>query len=384
MMVQQGVKTTKQLLIVIAVFFVICTFAFYFTFSEQPTNVLINEPPPEPQCQCNFTGTVYDFCYHLPPKPRVVGRRFDCANAVHLQNFGLLTAEYALNLKKDAFPEPVFVTAMSDNHFKEGLTLIASIRKLWPQRKILIYDLGLLPHSIEELQEKCLLEIRTFPFDIFPSYVKDLYQFRWKPLIIAMTLKEFGAVWYMDTSIRWKKDRLDLVHDEIRCRRDHDWPESRNYLKNPNVTTCGKSAYLLQLSSQHGVFPTTNPGVYEYIPTILRYLKQRSSENHDAGFAFVVRTKDAIKILKWYVLCALEKDCMAPPGAQLYCNFGEDRWDHYAGCHRYDQSVINLLLANAYGYNAKNYVSCLGFEGAIVNRTASDSLKAEDFLCESR
>ncbi|VDO31269.1 unnamed protein product [Haemonchus placei] len=383
MMAQQGVKKTKQLLIVTTVLFVICTFAFYFTFSEQPRNVPINETPPEPQCQCNFAGTIYDFCYHLPPKPRVVGKRFDCANAVHLENLGLLSAEYALNLKKDAFPEPVFVTAMSDNHFREGLTL-----------------------------EKCLLEIRVFPFDIFPSYVKDLYQFRWKPLIIAkssqqssrvdvgkvplderkvrvtnrlqrddsdlrefMTLKEFGAVWYMDTSIRWKKDRLDLVHDEIR---------SRNFLKNPNVTTCGKSAYLLQLSSSHGVFPTTNPGVYEYIPTILRYLKQRSSENHDAGFAFVVRTKDAIKILKWYVLCALEKDCMAPPGAQLYCNFGEDRWDHYAGCHRYDQSVINLLLANAYGYNAKNYVSCLGFEGAIVNRSASNSLKAEDFLCDSR
>ncbi|VDO43045.1 unnamed protein product [Haemonchus placei] len=185
----------------------------------------------QPQCQCNLSGTIYDFCYHLPPKPHVIGRRFDCANAAHLKYLGLLSAEYALHVKKDEFPEHVFVTAMSDNHFKEGLTLIANIRELWPQRKNLVYDLGLPPKYVKELQ---------------------------------MTLKEFGAVWYMDTSIRRRKDRLDQVYDEIRCRRDHDWPE-------------------------------------------------------------------------------------------------------------YDQSVINFLLANAYGYNAKNYVSCLGFEGAIVNRTASDS-----------
>ncbi|PIO61483.1 hypothetical protein TELCIR_16993, partial [Teladorsagia circumcincta] len=227
----------------------------------------------------------------------------------------LLPAENILDMKNDEFPEPVFVTAMSDNHSKEGLTLIANIRKLWPQRKILIYDLGLSSRSLKELEVKCLLEIRKFPFANFPSYVKNLGEFRWKPLIIAMTLKEFGAVWYMDTSIRWKKDRLNLVYDEIRCRKDHSWPES------VNIT---------------------------------------------------------------YVLCALEKNCMAPPGAQLSCRFGENRFNHYAGCHRYDQSVINLLLANSYGYNAKNYVSCLGAEGATVNRTASNSLTANDFLCDLR
>ncbi|KAK6036294.1 hypothetical protein COOONC_26201, partial [Cooperia oncophora] len=176
------------------------------------------------------------------------------------------------------------------------------------------------------LKAKCLVEIRKFPFDDYPPYVKSLGEFRWKPLIIAMTLKEFGAVWYMDTSVRWKKDRLDLVYDEIRCR--------ETFWRSRNVTECGKSAYLLQSSSNHGVFPTTDPGVYEYIPTLLPHLKQKSCENHDAGFAFVVRTKDAINILKWYVLCALEKDCMAPPGAQLICRFGENRWEHYAKCHR--------------------------------------------------
>ncbi|KAK6047556.1 hypothetical protein COOONC_14939 [Cooperia oncophora] len=115
-----------------------------------------------------------------------MGRRFDCANALHLKNLDLLSAKHALDVKRDAFPEPMFVTAMSENHFKEGLTLIANIRKLWPQRKILVYDLGINPQSIKELEAKCLVEIRKFPFDDYPPYVKSLGEFRWKPLIIAV------------------------------------------------------------------------------------------------------------------------------------------------------------------------------------------------------
>ncbi|VDO18437.1 unnamed protein product [Heligmosomoides polygyrus] len=69
------------------------------------------------------------------------------------------------------------------------------------------------------------------------------------------------------------------------------------------------------------------PGVYEYIPTLLRYLKQRSMVNVN-----VCRNKS---FRLRYVLCALEKDCMAPPGARLACRFGDDRFAHYAESRRY-------------------------------------------------
>nr|CDJ83411.1 Protein of unknown function DUF1647 domain containing protein [Haemonchus contortus] len=162
------------------------------------------------------------------------------------------------------------------------------------------------PGKTIEFKGKCFVELRDFPFSNYPPYVKRLSHYRWKPLIIAMALKDFGAVWYMDTSVRWKKDRLSKVYDEIRCRKDHPWSK--------------------------------------------------------------------------YVLCALEQTCMAPPKSELRCSF-KDPFTIYAGCHRYDQSVINLLLANSYGYNSKNYVSNLGAEGASISRTFSKSLKPEDFSC---
>ncbi|KAK6058120.1 hypothetical protein COOONC_04316, partial [Cooperia oncophora] len=185
----------------------------------------LSPEPVEPPCQCELNGVAYNFCYQLPAEPKIHGRKFSCSYAQHLDKLGLLSTDTALDAKRDEFPEPMFVTAMSENHYREGLTLIANIRKLWPQRKIIIYNLGLGSKAIKELEEKCLVELRDFPFSTYPPYVKDLDQYRWKPLTIAMTVKEFGAVWYMDTSIRWKKDRLSEVYDEIRCRKDHYWSE---------------------------------------------------------------------------------------------------------------------------------------------------------------
>uniref|UniRef100_A0A7I4YNZ1 Glycoprotein 3-alpha-L-fucosyltransferase A-like n=1 Tax=Haemonchus contortus TaxID=6289 RepID=A0A7I4YNZ1_HAECO len=332
------------------------------------------------QCQCKLDGDVVDFCYHLPPDPKIRGRRFNCTYIEHLENLDLLSNKTALSVESNEFPVPMFVTAMSDNHYKEGLTLIANIRKLWPQKKIVVFNLGLNQDATRELKGKCFVELRDFPFSNYPPYVKRLSHYRWKPLIIAMALKDFGAVWYMDTSVRCKKDRLSQVYDEIRCRKDHPWSNSRNYFKDSNVTVCGKSAYLLHSSSGHGIFPTTNPGVYDYIPTLFPYLKQNTCVNHDAGFAFIVRSADSMNILKWYVLCALEQTCMAPPKSELKCSF-KDPFTIYAGCHRNDQSVINLLLANSYEYNSKYYVSNLGAEGASISRTFSKSLKPEDFSC---
>ncbi|EYC27043.1 hypothetical protein Y032_0009g486 [Ancylostoma ceylanicum] len=335
----------------------------------------------ETECQCALNGEQYDFCYRLPPEAHVKGRRFDCEHTHSLERLDLLSDKNVLNFEHQALPEPPFVTAMTDNHFKEGLTLIANIRQIFPRKKIYVYDLGLQTPSLNQLKDMCELEVRRFPFDDYPPYVKNIGEYRWKPLIIAETLNEFGAVWYMDTSVRWKKDKLDEVHSQVTCQTDHPRREDNTLLNNSSIL-CKKSGYLLHSSSGHGVFPTTHPGVYTYIPTDVEMLKKKS-ENHDAGFVFVAKTIESIKILKWYVLCALEKNCMAPSGARLRCQFGSDRNTQYANCHRYDQSVINLLLSNAYGYNARNYVSSLGSDGAVIDRAADTKLTKKDFLCNA-
>ena len=59
--------------------------------------------------------------------------------------------------------------------------------------------------------------------------------------------------------------------------------------------------------------------------------------------------------IRWWFLCALERDCIAPT-SDLYCNFKRG-FHRYVRCHRYDQSSLNILLANYFDYDETRYVS---------------------------
>ncbi|WKY04687.1 hypothetical protein Q1695_005587 [Nippostrongylus brasiliensis] len=118
--------------------------------------------------------------------------------------------------------------------------------------------------------------------------------------------------------------------------------------------------------------------LYEYFPTDMKKLK--TTWEFGATMIYAVKTEDSINLMAWLVLCALEKDCMAPPGAQLKCKFG-DSLTSYAYCHRYDQAVLNLLLANAYGFDIGRYVGGPTYSDVGFHRTPSDTLKPENFSC---
>ncbi len=55
------------------------------------------------------------------------------------------------------------------------------------------------------------------------------------------------------------------------------------------------------------------------------------------------------------VLCSLEKDCMAPEGIFVNCQFGKNTCDVFANCHRFDQSALNVLLLNRWDYERTSY-----------------------------
>ncbi|VDL64327.1 unnamed protein product [Nippostrongylus brasiliensis] len=105
----------------------------------------------------------------------------------------------------------------------------------------------------------------------------------------------------MDTSVRWKRDRLDFVHNQTRqCKKDKERKSEviRNSTGIPTEDgTCKKSSILLSVYSHHGVFSTMHPDVYMFIPTrIERLLK---THGYGAPMMYVVRTNVSIGILKW-------------------------------------------------------------------------------------
>ncbi|CAJ0592907.1 unnamed protein product [Cylicocyclus nassatus] len=303
-------------------------------------------------CQCvDADGNTYDFCYHLPEDRSIRARRFFCKHLPIIKKFGLLDT-YKLPLTWKPSP-PVFVTAFSENHQNESLNLIKSVAQHFINQRMIVYDLGNV--DLDLFKEWKFLEFRKFNFDEYPAYVKSLREFRWKPLIIAETLLEFGAIWYMDSSVVFKKGDLNHVYELVKCREtvkerppllsseERDERENRTPLESDwdipqyreNLAECRKAACLLHKYTGYGIYPATSPIIYEYFPTNKEEIKKPKAKMYDANLIFVAQTKDTVEqILKWLVLCALEEGCMAGMGGETsFCDF-KNFFSHEPTCHR--------------------------------------------------
>ncbi|ELU00683.1 hypothetical protein CAPTEDRAFT_125666 [Capitella teleta] len=80
-----------------------------------------------------------------------------------------------------------------------------------------------------------------------------------------------------------------------------------------------------------------------------------------AGVLFIRNTPRIYwGIMYWWFLCALEEDCIAPKNAQLECliseEAGKERPGTYHHCHRFDQSALNVLLANYFQFDRSKYL----------------------------
>ena len=68
-------------------------------------------------------------------------------------------------------------------------------------------------------------------------------------------------------------------------------------------------------------------------------------------------------MFKWWYLCALERDCIAS-NAALHCSFSGR--DEYGNCHRFDQSALNILLANYFEDDHPAYMFYSAVRGGPV------------------
>ena len=137
---------------------------------------------------------------------------------------------------------------------------------------------------------------------------------------------------------------------------------------------------VLQSSTGHSTFAATHKTMYEYLPTDISKMKQ--NEQWEATL-FIYKTREIVHhVLKWFVLCSLDEQCIAPIRERA-CSFHpvwEERNYHFADCHRFDQSAINILLNNQFRFdNWFFYVenSCLrvirGYTNSAKVQTCSRS-----------
>ena len=246
---------------------------------------------------------------------------------------------------KDMYQHLIIVTALSDNHVSESQDMFSTVRNCFPEKKILVYDLGLNQANRRKLTQKGNIEIRPFPFKEYSNvtYLKDLYCYGWKPIIAYKVSLEYDVILYGDSSLRMKSCNIT--------------PALEHLLKFPILSGHPVS---------HKAIEFTHDGMIKY----LKFPKTRT-EMADIGtysgglWLLLVNSESQKKIIEPWLDCALHKECMAPAGSKRGpCGFNQTHDGRYIGCHRYDQSALNLILAREYGLD---YFS-RGADGTISSK----------------
>ena len=103
----------------------------------------------------------------------------------------------------------------------------------------------------------------------------------------------------------------------------------------------------------HSTFWGTDPGLYRYLPP-RNSSDMKEGRMLQSGAYAAARTRELYDgVFFWAYLCALTEDCTHPPGSiRQPCTWGGAQvgpHTTHAGCHRFDQSVLNILVRNMYG-----------------------------------
>ncbi|KAI1709613.1 hypothetical protein Ddc_13792 [Ditylenchus destructor] len=261
------------------------------------------------------------------------GQKFNCDLLDSLRNFKLLDSQTRdMKFDNTIFDHysssnwtPTFVTAASENHFLELRHLVHNIQENTKYGKIVFYDLGLSDKSVEELKTWCNVEYHKFPFEEYPDHVRNLKNFAWKMLLIADYLNKSPDFFYFDTSVMIAEGGDITVF--------------------PQTVISGEvDSYVLFSNVGHSVYSATYPGLLSYLPISKRMAQK--TEMFQATINYVVDHWFTRQIFKWAVLCALTKECIDPEDTSTSCQFSEDRYNTSGNCHRYDQSVINIIVNN--------------------------------------
>lgn len=237
------------------------------------------------------------------------------------------------------------VTAISSNHFHELLKHLEKFHRFVPNKRLIVYDLGLTQDEVYTLRRIDYVEYRNFDFSIYPEHVRNLRSYAWKPLIIQRVLAEQGGALWLDSSVKFRKPYTKVLEQMVN-------------------NTSGFLYYLHAVGDT--ILSSTHPKMFEYFP--MKNLNEKKLLLPQAGGILVFNTPEIRKfIFKWAILCSLVQDCIIPKASTKYCDpkYPEK---YTGGCHRHDQSMFAILVANQFSAETKRYMIAKKLRYAVVSR----------------
>uniref|UniRef100_A0A7E4W6N5 VWFA domain-containing protein n=1 Tax=Panagrellus redivivus TaxID=6233 RepID=A0A7E4W6N5_PANRE len=156
--------------------------------------------------------------------------------------------------------------------------------------------------------------------------------------MVSKALLSFDAVLYLDTSIVL---RPSIQGDSLK--------QIFNSVFEEFATTGFRTFH----KAFHTNFPVTHKNMYTFFNVTTDNMK--ATKQIQSGTYVVANSPNGRNVIDSLARCAIEPDCMAPPGAQVKCNMSLISSNNDIGCHRFDQSAMNMRLIELYGINDTNY-----------------------------
>ncbi|XP_072044307.1 uncharacterized protein [Amphiura filiformis] len=213
----------------------------------------------------------------------------------------------------------VIVTAFSENHVSEAKGMIGSVQKHMPGKRIVVYDLGIKPETKPKVKKFCGVKVRNFDFEKYPPHTKNLHTYAWKVFIIREALREFGAIFWADSSVRFLgslKTALPYLHL-------HHGYMTHIHSYDPKVNADIRHQYYF---THRNMYQELGVSKTEY------YNAKHAAPHVAANRQLIVNNSVMIeRVLDPLTECAKRIECIAPVGAVV-------------NKHRFDASALALLI----------------------------------------
>lgn len=238
---------------------------------------------------------------------------------------------------------PIIVTTVQRGQIHHAIGFVRNIMAQLPNHSVVVYNLGLSTYDAKMIMKfcnttKCFLI--DFNYDLFPSHVSILDLHAYRPIVIQDALNSAGAVLYAECDLRFSHNNISsLVNKALKT----------------NILLVEQEGPSLA-NQKHAVTSLTHPKMFEYFQTVVDNFQFTPMISVQSMLVYNTDTIHENVMLPW-VQCALIQECIYPIGAQSDgCRFDKKPYFRYSGCHRYDESALNLVLGLYFGVeNASLY-----------------------------
>ncbi|XP_030851626.1 uncharacterized protein LOC105445447 [Strongylocentrotus purpuratus] len=221
----------------------------------------------------------------------------------------------------------VVVTGFSQKKAYVGLGLIASVQAHMPVKKIIVYNLGVHPKIVKQMEQMCNVEVRRFNFTNYPKHAAKIDNKAWKIFALREVLMEYGGFFYASPQVRFRAP-INFIIPYI--------------LKHEGIIAI--------TNPQNLSVEVTHPDLYG----ILRTSPARFTKAHPNAFIasehmWLALNGSVPETKIWTPLldCASNWRCIGPHGS-TWGDIEPNVNGTKAHTHRYDMSALSLLLYRNY------------------------------------